>query len=102
LKSTFVDKGLPVLIGEYGATKQTGFEEYRRYYLEYVTKAAVDRKMLPVYWDNGGIGAGGPDKFALIDRRSYQVIEPEIVEALVRAATSSYQLSDVAPPKVSK
>jgi len=54
-----------VLIGEYGAVQQDGYEDYRRYYMEYVTKAAVDRGLVPVYWDNGDRGGKG---FALIDR----------------------------------
>ncbi|HZU81903.1 MAG TPA: glycoside hydrolase family 5 protein, partial [Polyangiaceae bacterium] len=75
LKSAFVDRGVPVLVGEYGATHQAGFDDYRRYYVEYVTKAAVDRGMLPVFWDNGASGSGG-EKFGLIDRRTGAVIYP--------------------------
>ena len=47
VKTQFIDKGTPVIIGEYGATHQDGFEDYRRYYMEYVTKAAVDRGWCP-------------------------------------------------------
>jgi aryl-phospho-beta-D-glucosidase BglC (GH1 family) len=101
LKSTFVDRGVPVLIGEYGATHQEGFEDYRRYYLEYVTKAAVDRGMLPVYWDNGGQGSGG-EKFGLMDRQNNTVLHPVMLEAMQRAATKSYSLSDIALPRPSK
>ncbi|HXX68589.1 MAG TPA: glycoside hydrolase family 5 protein [Polyangiaceae bacterium] len=101
LKSNFIDRGIPVLLGEYGATYQAGFEEYRRYYVEYVTKAAVDRGMLPVYWDNGGSGSGG-EKFGIMDRRTNGVLHPDLMEALRRAATSSYALADVAPPTPSK
>jgi endoglucanase len=101
LKSTFIDQGVPVLIGEYGATAQAGFEDYRRYYMEYVTKAAVDRGMVPVYWDNGGRGSGG-EQFGLIDRRTNSVLHPEVMEAMRRAATSSYSLNDIALPKPSK
>ena len=97
LKSTFVDQGIPVLLGEYGATHQAGFEEYRRYYMEYVTKAAVDRGILPVYWDNGGRGSGG-EKFGLIDRHTGTVLYPELMDAMRRAATRSYSLRDIALP----
>jgi endoglucanase len=97
LKSHYVDQGVPVLIGEYGATHQEGYEDYRRYYMEYVTKAAVDRGLVPVYWDNGGGGSGG-ESFALIDRVNHSVFHPKILEAMVRAATKSYSLSDIAPP----
>jgi endoglucanase len=101
LKAAFIDKGVPVLLGEYGATHQDGYEDYRRYYVEYVTKAAVDRGIVPVYWDNGGKGSGG-EKFGLIDRETGAAIHPTILEAIQRAATKSYKLSDIALPKPSK
>ncbi len=101
LKSTFIDRGVPVLLGEYGATHQKGFEDYQRYYVEYVTKAAVDRGILPVYWDNGGRGSGG-EKFGLIDRNAHRPLYPELIKALLRATTNSYSLSNIALPKSSQ
>jgi endoglucanase len=87
-----------VLLGEYGATHQEGYEDYRRYYMGYVTKAAVDRGILPVYWDNGGQKSGG-ENFGIFDRSNNTVLHPTILEAMRRAATSSYKLADIAPPK---
>jgi len=98
VKERFSDKGVPVIIGEYGACSQQGFEDYRRYYMEYVTKAAVDRGIVPIYWDNGAEGSGG-EKFGLFSRTSYAPLHPEVLEAMQRAAKSSYKLSDVALPK---
>lgn len=97
LKTTFVDQGVPVLLGEYGATYQADFADYQRYYVEYVTKAATDRGILPVYWDNGGRGSGS-DNFGLIDRQSGEVLHPELLKAMLRAATTSYALGDIALP----
>jgi endoglucanase len=97
VKTHYLDKGVPVIIGEYGACNQQGFEDYRRYYMEYVTKAAVDRGIVPVYWDNGGEGSGG-EKFALFNRSTGAPLHPKLLAAMVRAATSTYKLSDVALP----
>lgn len=97
LKTRYVDAGLPVLVGEYGAVQQDGYESYRRYYVEYVTKAAHDRSMIPVIWDNGGAGTGA-DAFGLFDRKSYTELHPDVLEALFRAVTSDYALTDVAAP----
>jgi len=97
LKATYIDQGVPVLLGEYGATNQAGFEDYRRYYMEYVTKAAVDRGILPVYWDNGGSGSGG-ESFGLMDRGTNGVRHPEVMAAMKRAATSSYAIGEIALP----
>ncbi len=88
-------------VGEYGATHQAGYEDYRRYYLEYVTKAATDRGILPVYWDNGSRNSGG-ESFGLFDRRTGKVLHPKVLEAMLRAATHDYSLADVAPPKPSR
>ena len=98
LKSTYIDKGIPMIIGEYGATHQGDFEDYQRYYVEYVTKAAVDRHIVPIYWDNGGTGSGG-EKFGLFDRHNNSELYPPLMEALRRAAASSYALGDIALPK---
>jgi endoglucanase len=101
LKTTFIDKGIPVLLGEYGATNQEGFEDYRRYYMEYVTKVAGERGILPVYWDNGGRNSGG-DSFAMLDRNSGDVLHPALLAAMRRAATSTYTLAQIPLPKPSK
>jgi aryl-phospho-beta-D-glucosidase BglC (GH1 family) len=101
LKATFIDRGVPVLLGEYGATRKEGFDDYRRYYVEYVTKVAVDRGMLPVFWDNGGAGSGA-ETFGLMDRHTNGVLRPDLLGAMVRAATSSYALADVARPVASR
>jgi aryl-phospho-beta-D-glucosidase BglC (GH1 family) len=98
LKTNFVDRGVPVLMGEYGATSQAGYEDYRRYYMEYVTKAAVMRGIVPVYWDNGGGGSGG-ETFGLFDRATGEVRKPEILAAMMRAKSSSETLEHVAPAK---
>lgn len=95
VKARFVDQGVPVIIGEYGAVHQDGYDDYQRYYVEYVTKAAVDRGLVPVYWDNGARNSGG---FALIDRDANDLLRPKVVEALLRAATGSYKLADIVPP----
>ena len=101
LKSAYIDQGIPVLLGEYGATHQAGFEDYRRYYMEYVTKAAIDRGIVPVYWDNGGRGSGG-ENFGLFDRTNNSVLHPELLAAMLRAATKSYALADIARPAPAK
>jgi endoglucanase len=97
LKTKYISAGLPVIIGEYGAVHQAEAQNYRRYYMEYVTKAAVDRGIVPVYWDNGGKNSGA-DGFGLFDRTSNQSLYPEILQAMQRAATEDYPSSAIAKP----
>lgn len=99
LRNTYVRRGLPVVIGEYGAVNPSNPNsvDYRRYYMEYVTKAAHDRGIVPIYWDNGGLGSGG-DAFGLFNRHSNSVQHREILNAMMRAVTNAYSINDIRKP----
>lgn len=51
LKTTFVDQGIPVIIGEYGCPKKNKEEESVRKFLSSVCEAGYSRDMCPVLWD---------------------------------------------------
>lgn len=61
MKTKFVDKGIPVILGEYGAiTHHTALGEYqeahdksRNQYDETVTREAKNHGLVPFYWDTG-------------------------------------------------
>lgn len=55
LKTTYVDKGIPVIIGEYGCPKKNKEEESVRRFLSSVCEAAYSRDMCPVMWDVTGL-----------------------------------------------
>lgn len=98
LNDTFVSKGFPVIIGEMGVQDKShvseSFGEYRRYWTEYVIKAAKDNGCTPIYWDNGWNGEKG---FGVIDRASCTVTQPEIIEAMMRAINSDSDYEIAAP-----
>jgi len=98
IRSAFVDRGVPVVMGEYGATYQAGREAYRLYYLEYVTRAARQHGMLPIYWDNGG-QESGEESFGLFDRATAEPIRPELIATLQRAARGDYDLDEIEKPE---
>jgi len=66
VKPKYLDKNIPVVVGEYGALKRltlTGDNLKqsilsRRHFYNYVTKAALNRGMVPIAWDAGGKGDG--------------------------------------------
>lgn len=97
LKTAYVDRGVPVVIGEYGATNQSGFEDSRRYYMEFVTKAAHSRGLVPVYWDNGGLNSGA-ENLGLFDRNTNAIAFPEIVSAMMRGADPTHKMEDISEP----
>jgi len=59
LKEAYLDKGIPVYLGEMGCSRHAQSDlPYQEYYMEYFCKAAADH-LLPMYvWDNGASGAG--------------------------------------------
>lgn len=60
LKSNYIDKGIPVYMGEMGCThfSEAHGEKFRLYYLEYICKAIREYGMAPIVWDNGAKNAG--------------------------------------------
>jgi endoglucanase len=53
LKPRFLDKGIPVIVGEYGATWKTKEPESVRRYLRAVAAKAFGMGMCPMLWDPG-------------------------------------------------
>jgi len=102
IKKKFVDNGIPVIIGEYGAVRpsEAGAKQYRKYYMEYVTKYARDCGIVPIYWDNGSAG-DGRECSGLFNRSSpYGLLTDaeEIIGVMRKAANEDYLLSEVTAP----
>ena len=101
LKTTYIDKGIPVYIGEMGCVSRTTdrAESFRKYYLEYVCKAAKEYGLAPVYWDNGGTGSG-KEESGLFNHATGDYLNnaAEIVEVMKKAIfteDTSYTLQSV-------
>lgn len=83
IKQQFVDKGIPVLMGEYGAYRRKGpnnipkdLENHNAsvdYWLTYVTKQAIAHGVKPFYWDTGGA----------LDRRNNTVKDQRTIDAII-------------------
>ena len=84
MKKQFVDKGIPVIIGEFGATARTNLNgdalklhlASRAFYFKYVTKQAIANGFLPFFWDTGG----------LINRNTYTVADQQALDGLIQGA----------------
>lgn len=98
LNDTFVSKGYPVVIGEMGVQDKSLYSEsfpgFRRYWYEYVVKAAKDNGCVPVCWDNGWNGDKG---LAVINRSTCEITQPELIEAMIRAINSDGDYEIAAP-----
>jgi endoglucanase len=86
MKARFVDKGIPVILGEFGAIRrsdQPGAEAYRLAWDRVIARSAWAHGMVPVYWDAGA--ATENHSMGLFDRRTGAQVYPEIVKVLVDA-----------------
>ena len=91
MKTKFVDKGIPVVLGEYAAMRRTSLTgdaltlhlASRAYYLKYVTKQAKANGILPFYWDEGSNGDKGSGIF---NRQNNTVFDQTALDALVQGA----------------
>ncbi len=88
LKTKFIDNGVAVYIGEIGCVhRSTAREEaFRKYYLEYVCKAARVYGLPVIFWDNGGTGSGN-EQSGLINHSTGAYINngKEVVDVMVNA-----------------
>jgi hypothetical protein len=85
MKTRFVDKGIPVVVGEFGAIDRaatlTGdalklHKASRAYYAKVVTQRALALGLVPFYWDTG----------ALLDRSHNLVRDQQTLDALMAGA----------------
>jgi hypothetical protein len=88
MKAKFIDRGIPVIVGEFAAQRRgaplTGDAldlhiKSRLYYHQYVVKSAVDHGLRPFFWDVGNEGG-------VFDRRTNMVSDPEDLLALQQGA----------------
>jgi len=87
MKNQFVNQGIPVILGEFGAIRRTTLTgdnlslhlNSRAYYLKYVVKRAKANGILPFYWDEGNIGNGG---FGIFNRTNNTVFDTQALTAL--------------------
>lgn len=82
LKTTFVDKNIPVIIGEFGARSKVNTDIRAEWATYYVSKAH-EIGVPCVLWDNHAFTGTG-ENFGMLDRKTCEWRYPEIVEGLMK------------------
>ena len=91
MKTKYVNKGIPVIIGEFSAIKRRSLTGQalalhtasREYMYKYVSGAAVRNGMPLIYWDNG---YNGDNSSILFDRKTGVIVDSGAVNALTQVA----------------
>ncbi|MBQ8108308.1 MAG: glycoside hydrolase family 5 protein [Ruminococcus sp.] len=82
LKFYFLDKDIPVIVGEFGSVNKDNDEERIECVTDYLT-IAKEYGVPCIWWDNGArVGEG--ENFALLSRADYDWYFPNIVEAIMK------------------
>lgn len=82
VKRAFVDKGVPLILGEYAAglkPKYPGMRAFRDEWDRYVTRSAYRHGLVPMYWDIGLEGG-------LFNRTTGARQDPDLIRTIVEAA----------------
>jgi endoglucanase len=85
MKTKFVDKGIPVIIGEFGAYKRTLSPPSDQalhnasveYFNKYVVSSALAKGLIPIYWDINGV---------LFNRSTLEVRDQGTLNAIMQGA----------------
>lgn len=83
MKTHFVDQGVGVILGEYGAEARddiANHEAFRIYWNETITASATRHGLAPIYWDNGY-----PNSMGLFDRNNGNQARVELIQGIVEA-----------------
>jgi hypothetical protein len=86
MKTQFVDKGIPVVLGEFGVIRRdltgdglTLHLKSRADFLKYVVKQAKANGLIPFYWDAGNMGV---NTMSLFNRTNNTVYDQQALTAL--------------------
>lgn len=88
LKTKFVDKGIPVILGEFGAYRRKIDDPVNqdlnnksvKYFNKYVVKRAIGNGIIPYYWDT-------PNN--LFNRKTGKIVDKAIIKAIMQGETES-------------
>lgn len=83
LYKTYIQQGIPVVIGEFGARAKGDNLQSRVTYAAYYAANASARNIPCIWWDNNAFKGNG-ELFGLLDRRRCEWAYPEIVDALIQ------------------
>lgn len=81
MRNTFVKKGIPVIIGEFGAVDKNGNTRQRETWLRFYIDTCYNYGMKCFWWDNGNAA-----EYEIMNRRTLEITEPTLVEIMMTEA----------------
>lgn len=85
LRSLFLDKNIPVILGEFGAMNKNDNQRERADWAEYYVRKATQIGVPCIWWDNGRFEGNG-ELFGLLNRYSYESTFPMVLNAIMKGS----------------
>lgn len=82
IRKRFTSKGIPVIIGEFGAIDKNNTEE-RKKWLQYYIEKAREADAMYIWWDEGGPDTDTYGRYRLFDRQNQTWIFESLKDTLV-------------------
>lgn len=90
LQETYINKGIPVIVGEFGCVNRTDAKEkkFQKYFLEYFARCGWTYGIACYLWDNG-VKTTGNESFGYVHHGTgeYLNYSADFIPAVVKAAT---------------
>ena len=83
LNRTFAQKGIPVIIGEFGCANKNNMDQITSW-SKYLVESCTNKGMACIWWDNGS-------QYKIYNRRTLKVTQPELLDAMLVASGSKAQ-----------
>lgn len=78
INSTFVQRGIPVIIGEFGCANKNNMDQITSW-AKYLVETCTKRGIGCIWWDNG-------TQYKIYNRHTLKVSQPELLNAMLEAA----------------
>lgn len=87
----YVEKGIPVYMGEYGCTNRTDAtaRKFQLYWLEYVSKCAKTYGMSGFIWENGAVGSNG-ETYGIINHETGEYLDASYSKQIVETCSNGF------------
>lgn len=83
--STFVQKGIPVIVGEFGCANKNNMDQIISW-AKYLVESCTEKGIRCIWWDNG-------DLYKIYNRKTMTISEPDLLGTMIAAANGgSYEI----------
>lgn len=91
LYTTYVEKNIPVYLGEYGCANRTDAtaRRFQLYWFEYVSKCAKTYGMSGFIWENGAVGAGN-EVYGIVNHETGEYLDATYCKQIVDACSNGF------------